>query len=138
MKENEYSRDARLKAMVLLRKYGGNVERTAREMSVNVKTIVRWKVKDEFEDEEILSELARITPKAEQASPMDARTRAIARNLYLLSTEFDMNKVNRFIEVMDKIITRESAFEEITKQLANNDRFGSSDTDDVSIPNFFN
>lgn len=138
MKENDYSREVRLKAMVLLKKHNGNVEKTAREMGVNPKTIQRWKLKGEFADDEILKELARITPKAEYASPMDARTRAIARNLHLLATEFDMNKVNRFIEVMDKIIMRESAFEEITKQLANNDRFGSSDTDDVVIPNFFN
>lgn len=138
MKENDYSREARLKAMVLLRKHNGNVEKTAREMGVNPKTIQRWKVKEEFSDDEIQAELSRTVPRTEYASPMDARTRAIARNLYLLNTEFDMNKVNRFIEVMDKIITRESAFEEITKHLANNDRFGSTDSDDTIIPNFFN
>lgn len=138
MKENDYSREARLKAMVLLKKHNGNVEKTAREMGVNPKTIQRWKVKEEFSDDEIQAELSRTVPRAEYASPMDARTRAIARNLYLLNTEFDMNKVNRFIEVMDKIITRETAFEEITKHLANNDRFGSTDSDDTIIPNFFN
>jgi hypothetical protein len=138
MKENDYSREARLKAMVLLKKHNGNVEKTAREMGVNPKTVQRWKMKEEFADDEIQAELARMIPRAEHASPMDARTRAIARNLYLLNTEFDMNKVNRFIEVMDKIITRESAFEEITKHLANNDRFGSTDSDDTIIPNFFN
>lgn len=137
MAEIEYSREARLKAMVLLRKHSGNVEKTAREMNVNAKTIVRWKIKEEFTDEEIVAELNRGQPRTE-ATPMDARTRAIHRNLYLLNTEFDMNKINRFIEVMDKIITRETAFEEITKQLANNDRTGSSDTDDAGIPNFFN
>ena len=138
MKENDYSREARLKAMVLLKKHNGNVEKTAREMGVNPKTVQRWKMKEEFADDEIQAELASMIPRAEHASPMDARTRAIARNLYLLNTEFDMNKVNRFIEVMDKIITRESAFEEITKHLANNDRFGSTDSDDTIIPNFFN
>ena len=138
MKEENYTREARLKAMVLLKKHNGNVEKTAREMGVNPKTVQRWKVKGEFSDDEIQAELSRLNPRAEYASPMDARTRAIARNLHLLNTEFDMNKVNRFIEVMDKIITRESAFEEITKHLANNDRTGSSDSDDITIPNFFN
>lgn len=138
MKENNYTREARLKAMVILKRNGGNVEKTARELNLSSKTVVRWRSMNEFTDDEIYSELNRFTGNYERNTPTDARQRAINRALYLLNTEFDMNKVTRFIEVIDKIITRESAFEEITKQLANNDRSGSTDADEVAIPNFFN